>query len=216
MSSVPVERRRYQRVTLNRPLAAKMNAAKAFVIDVSIIGVRIAHQEDLPMGRTYRLAFEWEGEQIAYDCEVVRTAPDKPDAAGRMIHHSGLRLLQPIGASAVSLRSLIAAHVMRALDEQKANARGIPPLAATFKSGLKETSYLVCRYVRNQWQKTSSKESQQPLDGFTVSSKEDPMQIDMLCKTYETADFNGRKMIRAMAELSISQTESVPTRRYKP
>lgn len=219
MSSIGVERRRFQRITLARPVAGKMNAVKVFLVDLSVIGARVAHQEDLPMHRTHQLSFEWNGERIVYECEVVRTAPDtKPvPPGGKPIFQSGIRLLRPLGESHVVLRNMIAEHVMRALDEQKANARGIPPIAATFQSGVKkETSFVVYRYVRNVWQKTSSTNPQQPLDGFTVSSKEDPMQVDMLCKTYETSDFAGRKMIRAMAELSISALEAVPTRKYNP
>ena len=74
--------------------------------------------------------------------------------------------------------------------------------------------YVTYRFVWNEWQKAESKNPQQPLDGFTVSAKEDPMQVDMLCKTYETSDFAGRKMIRQLAEMSI--TDTVPTRRYSP
>jgi hypothetical protein len=219
MSGMGVERRRYQRITLSRPVVGKIDSVKVFVIDVSIIGARVAHQEDLPQHQTYRLTFEWQGEEIVYDCEVVRTASDnKPvPAGGRPVFQSGLRLLRAVGGSAVALRNLIGEHVMRALDEQKANAKGIPPLAATFQSGVKkETNFLVFRYVRNQWQKTSSANPQQPLDGFTVSQKEDPVQVDLLCRTYESSDLSGRKMIRAMAELSISSSEAVPTRKYKP
>jgi hypothetical protein len=219
MSAIGVERRRYQRITLSRPVAGKMGPAKVFVIDLSIIGARIAHQEELPKHQTFRLSFDWQGEEIIYDCEVVRTVPDgKPvPPGGRPVFQSGLRLLRGVGGSAVALRNLIGEHVMRALDEQKANAKGIPPLAATFQSGVKkETNFIVYRYVRNQWQKTSSANPQQPLDGFTVSQREDPMQVDLLCKTYETSDLSGRKMIRAMAELSLSASEAVPTRKYKP
>lgn len=219
MSSLPVEKRRYQRITLARPLAARMNAVKVFIIDISIIGVRVAHQDDLPTDRTYRLAFDYEGYPIAYDCEIVRTVIEKPAKApgSKTLFHSGIRLLKPIAESAASLRNMIADHVMRALDEQKANARGVPPMTTIFQSGMKEKdTYVVYRYVRNEWQKSMSPTPQQPTDGFTVSIKEDPQQVEMLCRTYESSDFAGRKMIRAMAELSISPAESVPTRRYKP
>lgn len=219
MSSLPVEKRRFARVTLPRPIAARMNSVKVFIIDISIIGVRVAHQDELPQGRTYRLAFDNDGDPIAYDCEVVRTVVDRPATAPgqKVLYHSGLRLLKPIAESGAALRNMIAGHVMRALDEQKANARGVPPMTTVFQSGMKEkATYIVYRYVRNQWQKSTSASGQQPMDGFTVSAKEDPQQVAMLCQTYETSDFAGRKMIRAMAELSIDPAESVPTRRYKP
>ena len=38
----------------------------------------------------------------------------------------------------------------------------------------------------------------------------------MLCHTFKNADEPGRKLIKMMAELSISQSEGIPTRRYTP
>lgn len=186
------------------------------MIDVSVSGARIAHQGELQPGSRAKISFDWEGNDIAFECEVTRCGLDKKatDVSGKPIHQSGLRFVRPVGQSASYLRGMIAQFVMRALDEQKANARGIPPRAATFQSGIKEATYVTYRFVRNEWQKAESKNPQQPLDGFTVSAKEDPMQVDMLCKTYETADFAGRKMIRQLAEMSI--TDTVPTRRYSP
>lgn len=211
------ERRKYQRVTFARPVAGKLGSSRVFVVDVSISGARIAHQGELPKTQTHKVAFEWQGDTISFDCEVMRTEVDRPNSdPSKVVYQSGVRFVAAYGQSAALLRGLIAEHVMRALDEQKANARGIPPLATVFQSGIKDQSYVTYRYVRNQWVRTETKDSQQPLDGFTVSSKEDPLQIEMLCKTYESSDYSGRKMIRQMAELSISAAESVPTRRYRP
>ena len=216
MSSPSGERRRYQRITFPRPVVAKYGSDKAFLVDISVSGARIAHQGELSVGARSRVTFDWEGSELAFECEVVRCGIDKKasEASGKPIHQSGIRFVRPIGQSAAYLRGMIAQFVMRALDEQKANARGIPPRAATFQSGIKEVAYVTYRFVRNEWQKAESKNPQQPLDGFTVSAKEDPLQVDMLCKTYETSDFAGRKMIRQLAEMSI--TDTVPTRRYSP
>ena len=37
-----------------------------------------------------------------------------------------------------------------------------------------------------------------------------------LCDTYATANNENRKLIKLMAELSISKAEGIPTRRYSP
>lgn len=217
MVEIREERRRYQRVPFARPLAAKLGANRVFIVDISVSGVRVAHQGELPLQNEHKLSFEWNGDTIAFNCAVVRTEIDRPNSdRTKIVYQSGMRFTSAYGQSAALLRGLIAEHVMRALDEQKANARGIPPLATVFQSGIKQSSYVTYRYVRNSWEKSETKDPHQPLDGFTVSSKEDPLQIEMLCKTYETSDYSGRKMIRQMAELSISAAESVPTRRYNP
>ena len=216
MMSEPAERRRYARVDLPRPLASRLGNAKVFVMDVSIAGARIAIQQELRVGTIDRITFDHNGMPIVFDAEVVRCTLDRDaTATSKPIFHAGLRFLTPLGDSHRTLREMIAEHVMRALDEQRANARGIPPAAATFQSGIKRTLYLRCRYVNQRWVKTTSTESAQPLDGFTVAANESSEQVDMLCKTYEEADFEGRKMIRELAQLSISD-EAVPTRKYQP
>lgn len=216
MMSEPAERRRYARLTLPRPVAARYGNAKTFVMDVSIGGARIAIQQDIPVGTIDRLTFEHYGTPIVFEGEVVRCTLDRDaTATSKAIYHAGIRFVRPLGDSPKVLRELISEHVVRALDEQKANARGIPPAAATFQSGVKRPLYLKCRFVGQKWIKTTSTDAGQPLDGFTIAATETPEQIEMLCKTYEDADFNGRKMIREIAQLSIGD-EVVPTRRYNP
>lgn len=212
------EKRKYARVELARPLPARFGDSKVFVVDVSVTGARLAHQGELPVGTTAQLAFDWKGDPITYECEVVRCLFERPpkDKNSKAVYNLGVRFIRSHGDSAIHLRMLIGEHVMRALDEQKANARGVPPLAATFQSGMKKRSYIVLRYVGGNWQRAETPDPKQPLDGFTVSSKEDPLQIEMLCTTYQASDYSGRKMIRQMAELSIAAEESVPTRRYSP
>lgn len=212
------EKRKYARVTLARPIAGRLDSAKIFIVDVSLSGARIAHQGELPLGSRGLMSFDWKGDTIAYECEVVRCELDRParDPGGKAVYQCGIRFRQQKGDSAFHLRLLIAEHVTRALDEQKANAKGIPARAATFQSGVKQNSYISLRLVRNEWVRTETSDPKQPVDGFTVSAKEDPQQIDMLCETYKGSDYTGRKMIRQMAELTIGAADAVPTRRYEP
>ena len=56
----------------------------------------------------------------------------------------------------------------------------------------------------------------QPMDGFTVSARESKEQVQMLCDTYANSDYEGRKMIRKMAELATSTPEGVATRKFEP
>jgi hypothetical protein len=106
--------------------------------------------------------------------------------------------------------------VARALDEQKANARGIPSAAVqAFQTG-KGTDFLRCELVDGTWRRTTTGRPEQPANGFTISAEEERDQVEMLCQTFETADAAGRKLIQTMAEMSISKSEGVPTRRYNP
>jgi hypothetical protein len=112
---------------------------------------------------------------------------------------------------------MISHFVALALDEQKANARGIPANAAqSFQSG-KGTEFLRCDFIaRGRWTRTKTSEADQPREGFTVSVDEDSEEIERLCTAYETGDLAGRRLIRTLAAMSISKAEGVPTRRYVP
>jgi hypothetical protein len=215
----PTERRKYQRVMMARPLPGRLGEARVYVIDVSLIGLRIAHQGSAPpAGSPCRLEFEWEGRLIELECEVRRNALHKlaRNASEKSIYHAGLSITGAIGDSDAALRQMVAAIVARALDEQKANARGVPAEAAQcFQTG-KGTDYVRCELVDGTWRRTETNRAEQPQDGFTVSAAESREHVEMLCDTFVNADDDGRQLIRMMAELSISKAEGVPTRRYMP
>jgi hypothetical protein len=216
---VPTERRKYQRVVLARPLPGRLGDARIYVIDASLIGLRIAHQGAVPpAGSACRIEFEWEGRLIALDCEVRRNALHKlaKNSGEKSIYHAGLSIAGAIGDSDSALRQMVAAIVARALDEQKANARGVPAEAAQcFQTG-KGTDYVRCELVGDSWRRTETNRADQPQNGFTVSAGESRQHVDMLCDTFVNADDEGRRLIKMMAELSISKAEGVPTRRYVP
>jgi len=217
--AIPVERRKYQRVVLTRPLPGRMGGARVYVLDASLIGLRVAHQGTAPpAGSPCRIEFEWEGRFIELDCEVRRNALHKlaKEKSEKSIYHAGLSIVGAIGDSDAALRAMVASIVARALDEQKANARGVPAEAAQcFQTG-KGTDYLRCELVSGTWRRTETNRAEQPPNGFTVSAEESRDHVQMLCDTFSNADDDGRQLIRMMAELSISKAEGVPTRRYVP
>lgn len=217
--STPGKSPKYQRVALARPLPARIASDKVFLVDLSRSGVRVAHQGAVPaIGQVCRLEFTWENRTVVLDCKVMRNELVKlaKTAGEKSIYHAGLHIEQAHGDSEATLRELIADVVARALDEQKANARGIPAEAAQVFQTSKGTSYLRCELVDGTWRRTTTTRPDQPQNGFTVSADEDREQINILCDTFAKADAQGQKMIRAMAELSVSRAEGIPTRRYQP
>jgi len=210
------ERRRFQRIVPPSPIRARAGQTRVFIVDASMNGFRVAHQEPIQSPATLRI--EWEGGPIIADCVVVRhvthraakTALEKPT------FHSGLHIERILPAYESALRQMIAYYVERALDEQRANARGIPAAAAaSFQTG-KGTNFLRCDFISGRWLRTPTTKGDQPPDGFTISADEEPEQIERLCSAYERADLPGRKLIRTFAALSISRAEGIPTRRYTP
>jgi hypothetical protein len=204
---------------LVRPHPARVGVARVFIIDISLNGVRIAHQGILPPpGHECALSFDWEGHPIELRCEVTRNVLDRlaKSSAEKSVYHAGLSIIDADKQSRDALRQMIGSLVARALDEQKANARGVPAEAAQcFQTG-KGTEFLRFELINGAWRRTATTRPDQPAHGFTISSEEDREHIEMLCHTFQNADEPGRKLIKMMAELSISKAEGIPTRRYTP
>lgn len=201
------------------PLPGHIGTSKIFVMDASLCGLRVAHQGTIPpLGSRCRVVFQFETARIELECEVRRNALHKlaKGQKEKSVYHAGLVIVEAIGHSYEALRDMIAKLVARALDEQKANAKGIPANAALSYQTGKGTEYIRCELIGSNWRKTETTRSDQPPNGFTISAEESREHIQMLCEAFAAADTEGRRLIRTMAELSISKAEGIPTRKYVP
>ena len=219
VAAPPQERRRYQRVTLVRAVSGRIGTSRVYIVDASLNGLRIAHQGTLPpIGQECVLTFEWEGHALELQCRVTRSTLHKlaKDKNDKSIYHAGLSIEEARGDSFNALRRMVSDVVARALDEQKANARGIPAQAAQIFQTGKGSEFLRFEMVNGAWRRTTTTRPDQPANGFTISAAEDREHVEMLCQTFESADSEGRRLIRLLAELSISKVEGIPTRRYTP
>ncbi len=98
------ERRRFHRVMLQQPIRAFAGAVSVQLVDASIAGVRVAHQNPLPAaGATCRVMFQSEFGPISVDCEVVHTRGTTPP------YQTGLRILAADRQSQERLREMIVA-----------------------------------------------------------------------------------------------------------
>jgi hypothetical protein len=213
-----LDRRRYGRIKLDQPLVARYGDTRVRVLELSVIGFLIAHEARFPSPMRDHLVIDWEGEKIDVVCSLVRTNlwHLAKSIGERSIYHSGLVLVESINNSYDRLRELIAERIIRALEEQKANARGIPPLAAYMYQPGKGELYRRCELINGTWRKTETIRPVQPPNGFTISADVDPEHIELLCRTWETTTDEGRRLTQLLAELSISKSEGIPVRRYVP
>jgi hypothetical protein len=214
------ERRRYGRIQLDdEPLPAVLDEAAVQVIEVSVVGCRISHDTRFsPTTNSRTIRVTWNDRKMEFWCEIVRSTLFKigRGAGDKSIYHSGIRFIEASGDSEATLRDLIAARIIRALEEQKANARGIPPLDQyTYRVG-KSNRYLRCEFTGDRWRNMETTRVEQPENGFTISADIDPAQIEILCRTYERADPHGRRLTQILAELSIRKEEGTKVRRYTP
>ncbi|HEV7242900.1 MAG TPA: hypothetical protein VGQ36_26980 [Thermoanaerobaculia bacterium] len=214
------ERRRVQRVRLTKPLRATIDGTRVFIVDVSLRGVRVMHQEEIGgVAQSCVVRAEWDGRPLELHCTIVRTALHRSaDSSGnRAAFHSGLTITRAVGVSSLTLRRIIEHHVERALDEQKANARGIPPLAAQSVQTGAPTTFVRHVYHAGRWREVMTMTPEQPDHGFTIAAHTTPAEVEMLRRAYERAkSSNDLAVIRRLAEMSINTSEVVQARRYTP
>ena len=212
------ERRRFGRIRLDHPLNASFGETRVKVLEVSVAGFLLAHEGRIPPHDTRRLVVDWQGTTIDVGCSVVRSSLWRLSKrmGEQSIYHSGVRIRETSQDAFARLRELIAERIVRALEEQKANAHGIPPLAAYMYQPQKGDLVRRCEFIDGVWRKTETIRPTQPPNGFTISVEVDPQHVEMLCRTWELTTAEGRRLTQMLAELSIMKAEGVPTRRYVP
>lgn len=205
------ERRKFGRIQLTENLPASVDGVPARVVEISVTGARLLHEQRFPRSATNTLRIQWHGQNISLQCEAVRSMLVRPNE-----YQSGVRFVNTHDESDKMLRALIGEYVTRALNEQIANARGVPPIGGyTYQVG-KGDRYRRCEFVDGGWKKSETRDMSQPPKGFTISAEVDPGHVQMLCQTWLTLDEEGRRLMQILAQLSIDKREGTPVRRYVP
>ena len=190
-----------------------MDQQNALILDVGMAGAFLEHYGEVQPGHRFRLSFRWQGEEVAFQCEVVRTMVVRtPGGDGKSaVSHSGVHFVEAEGQSPKHLQDLIATFVGRILAAQRANAAGDATsnasaviLASLGDARRKRTrGFVSYRLKDDAWWRVPTDSPAQPEDGFTVSAWEDETELETLCRTYAESDEEGRRLIRLVAELSV-------------
>ena len=208
------DRRVFQRLKLAKPILAMMDGANALILDIGMAGAYLEHYGVTEPGKTFKLTFRWQGEDVEFACEVVRTTVVRqPAGDGKsQMSHTGVHFTKAIGESAARLQDLITTFVGRILAAQRANAAGeaddaqsgviLESLGAARRK--RSRGYVSYRLRDSRWWRVPTDSPVQPDDGFTVADWEDEAELETLCRTYESSDDEGRQLIRLVAELSVS------------
>ena len=211
MTTRPEDRRRFGRIHFDVPIPARLGETRVQILDVSMNGSRVASESRFSPGATSTFKFDWEGKPVTATAVVIRCSLYEKN-----LYQTGLRFDALAGDSDMTIREMIAVHVFRALEEQKANAHGIPPVGPYVHVEGKLEHYRRCEFIDGRWKRSQTNSPNQPIDGFTISSEVGQRYVDLLCETYEKAGSEGRRLTKILAQLSISKAEGVPTRRYIP
>lgn len=229
--------RRVQRVHLAQPLIARLGSAHVVLVDISVVGARVEHHVPLIAGAYSHLSFQWDEHPITVDCRIVRSRLERFSAGadGMTVYHSGLEFEGLTPDTSARIKEMIGSFIMRALEEQKLNARGMLPehdvsrmpifryggqLTANDKQMagsallptsrvVKETGYICYSFENNSWRRKRTHDPGQPMEGFTISANEDHEQVELLCEAYRRCDRDGRRLIQLCAQLSVMEGEGV-------
>lgn len=210
-------KRQFERIHFDHPIPGSLGGRPVFLLDLAIGGVRLLGGFKVKPGSAQELRIPWKGTTIDLKCLVTRCTVQpftKAEANGTC--EIGLRIVESNEESNRVLHQLIGHYVMVAIEEQRANWDGVPPTGAYVHVEGKGSHYRRCEYVDNDWRIITTTRPEQPLSGFTVSADVPPRYLELLCRTYEKAGSEGRRLTRILAELSINKAEGVPTRRYVP
>lgn len=192
------DRRKAERSTLPDPLPVRIGLTTGRVLDLSIIGARVEHEEKLTVGALVDL--ELRG--VRFKGRVARS-----EISGRkggvLVYQSGVHFpeLDPAASG------LISSILRGGKEAQPEPPAAVAPSPAPGGGGSmflpvddEETMpYIMLRFRDSRWSKHYTATPQQPEDGLTIS-RDQAKEIDMLQRTYETADPETRRMMRiAMA-----------------
>jgi sigma-B regulation protein RsbU (phosphoserine phosphatase) len=101
------ERRNGERIMLSPPLRARIAGAEVHLVDVGLLGARLHSDAPIPVDGSTTLRFEWDEEEIAIDCNVVRSdLQPSIEAASPNIFESGVRFA-PQGESGARLSRML-------------------------------------------------------------------------------------------------------------
>jgi hypothetical protein len=205
MQSQGVERREFQRLRLDSPVAGTFGNVEVTIVEVGILGARIEH--NTPLASQYdELHFRFGGNPIHMRCEVMRTSDTV----------SGLRFLAAVGESGDHLRDMLARLVVLELErrhDSSATRLRIRSIDGDRTVRGTDAHFLSYRYEGGEWRRRRVFLPEQPTLGFTVARGEDVDEMQRLCAVYEASDEEGRRLIRLFAELSVSGALQIPPRK---
>ncbi len=205
------DRRVFQRLKLTKPILSTFAGGNALVLDIGMTGALIEHYGAPVPGDVFNLSFRWQGADVEFVCEVIRSEAMRDQAGDgkSTVSHTGVRFAKAVGDSNERLQDLMATFVGRILAAQKANAAGdhrdeTPTILEQLGGARRSRSrgFVSYRLKGDSWWRVPTSSPAQPADGFTVAAHEEEEEVQTLCRTYQAADDDGRNLIRLVAELS--------------
>jgi hypothetical protein len=218
------DRRRLERIRLHQPPAARVGELPGRVLDIGLLGARIETETPLEVDSVQQIVFAWAGHALTIEGRVTRCDFQAilSEARGERIFFSGVEFTSSNSDSAALLHKLITEEVTTALEAQKANARGAlaeivedVPFLSSAKGGgrvrrAEAPAFVCCRLgADGKWKKTVLTRPAQPVDGFTIRLRDTEDEMERLCRAYQEAGPEVRKLIRLCAEMTTLEEDDL-------
>src|SRR6266550_2317598 len=194
------DRRVFQRLRLAKPILALLDGQNALILDIGVSGALVEHYGETKGGDRFTLLFRWKGTDVEFVAEVARTVIVRK-TENAPVSHTGLRFVQAMGEAEKRLNDMVATFVGKVLAAQKANAGATRPSdSALIDLGGARRSrtrgFLTYRFHNGSWSRALTESPAQPNNGFTVAGYEEDEELESLCRAYEIADEEGRRLIQ--------------------
>jgi hypothetical protein len=206
------DRREFQRLRLAKPILAQLDSKSALILDIGVGGAFIEHYGVAEPGQQFTLTFRWMGEDVEFLAEVIRSSEVRKPGGDlqSVVAHTAVHFVEGSGDAGARLNDMMATFVGKVLAAQKANASGDSGDSAGARilaqlgeaRRMRTRGYVAYHLKDGSWSRVSTDSPLQPPDGFTVAAYEDEEELAQLCSAYESANDEGRRLIRLVAELS--------------
>jgi hypothetical protein len=210
---LPNDRREFQRLRLAKPILGHLDDKNALILDIGVGGAFLEHYGAANPGDRFELTFRWQGTEITFVVETIRSSAVRSPGGDmqNVVSHTAVRFVEARGDAEVRLYDMMATFVGHVLAAQKANAHSegaesagknvLAELGAARR--MRSRGYVAYHLRDGQWFRVPTDSTLQPPDGFTVAAYEDEEELAQLCRSYEEASEESRRLIRLVAELSV-------------
>lgn len=203
--------RRSQRIELAEPLQGSFGMTTVTVVELSESGAAIEHRGFIAIRTAERLRVEarppFEISASIVHSVMIATAESLPEC----VYRSGVTFHDVSDETRAVIESVLLDEALRTVRLWEANASGItisPAIEALQRRSKQRrapSDYVWMRLTGDRWERTATRDPNQPLDGFAVLGTEEPDDIALLCRTYQASSEDERNLIRALAQLAIAE-----------